>query len=92
MAGEDQLSALARWALVDPNSQEDMASLQDAMTFAEGYLLGAGVPVSDSPVREVLLRKLALYYFENRSADSKGVYPEPPPDLNALILQARCSG
>lgn len=83
------LTAMLRWAHVDPNDEDEVANLQDAALFAEGYLAGAGVPRSDNPAREVLLRKMALYYYEHRSADSKGVYPAPPPDLNALVLQLR---
>lgn len=89
MLNVERLEALRRWAVVDPSDPEELQNLQDALTFAEGYLKGAGVPEREDPVRELLLRKMALYYYENRSADSKGAYPEPPPDLNALILQLR---
>lgn len=83
------MAAMLRWAQVDPNDEDEVANLQDAMLFAEGYLAGAGVPLTFHPVRDVLLRKMTLYFYENRSADSKGVYPAPPPDLNALVLQLR---
>lgn len=89
---DEALAAMLRWAQVDPNDEDEVANLQDAVLFAEGYLAGAGVPLICDPVRELLLRKMALYFYENRSADSKGVYPAPPPDLNALVLQLRCSG
>ena len=86
----DALDALRRWAMVDPNDEEEMANLRDAMLFAEGYIRGAGAEAgAGDPVYDLLLRKLTLYYFEARSADSKGVYPDPPPDLNALIIQLR---
>ena len=85
------LDAMRRWAMVDPNDEEEMASLRDAMLFAQGYMQGAGADVgAGSPVYDLLLRKLTLYYYEARSADSKGNYPDPPPDLNSLILQLRC--
>ena len=86
----DALDAMRRWAMVDPNDEEDMESLRECMLFAEGYLRGAGADNGyGDPVYDLVLRKLTLYYFEARSADSKGVYPDPPPDLNALIIQLR---
>ncbi|MBO4794293.1 MAG: phage gp6-like head-tail connector protein [Deltaproteobacteria bacterium] len=87
----ERLEALRRWAVADPEDPDELENLRDALTFAEGYLRGAGVPEREDPVRELLLRKMALYYYEHRSADSKGAYPEPPPDLNALVLQLRSS-
>ena len=50
---------------------------------------GAGVPADDNALRDMALRKLALYFYENRSADERTGYPDPPPDLNALILNLR---
>ena len=86
----DALEAMRRWGIVDPNDADEMANLQDAMLFAEGYMQGAGADrCAGTPVYELLLRKLTLYFYEHRSADSKGVYPAPPPDLNALVIQLR---
>ena len=80
---------LVRWAAEDPLDQEALTNLNDALTAAQGYLLGAGVPDADSVLRDMALRKLAMYFYEVRAPDSRNGFPDPPPDLNALILQLR---
>ena len=80
---------LARWLIEDQNDAESMENVRDALTAAEAYVQGAGVPDTDGPLRDMAVRKLASYYYESRSPDERYGYPSPPPDLNALILQLR---
>ena len=80
---------LVRWAAEDPEDEEARRNLSDALAAAEGYLTGAGVPETDGPLRDMALRKLAVHFYENRSADERYGYPDPPPDLNALVLNLR---
>ena len=80
---------LVRWAEENPEDTHAKNNLQDALDAAEAYIQGAGVPDTDSALRDMALRKLALYYYEHRSADERYGYPDPPPDLNALILNVR---
>lgn len=86
------LEQLRRYALVDADDSGEMQNLQDAWEAAAAYAQGAGVPESESPLRALLLRKLALYYYECRGPDPRYGYPDPPPDLNALVLQLRNPG
>ena len=80
---------LARWLVEDQTDTEAMANVQDALDAAEVYITGAGVPEGDNALRDMAVRKLASYFYENRSADERYGYPAPPPDLNALILNLR---
>lgn len=80
---------LARWLIEDQTDTEAMANVQDALDAAEAYVQGAGVPDGDDPLRDMAVRKLAAYYYEARSPDERYGYPDPPPDLNALILNLR---
>ena len=86
------LEQLRRYAVVDVNDAQAMQNLQDAYESADAYIRGSGVPDSDDPLRALLLRKLALYYYECRGPDPRYGYPDPPPDLNALVLQLRNPG
>ena len=80
---------LCRWLIEDPGDPDAMESVEDALTAAEAYVQGAGVPDAESPLRDMLVRKLASYYYESRSPDDRYGYPAPPPDINALVLQLR---
>lgn len=83
-----KLEELRRWEVVDAEDAEAMANLRDALFSADGYLQGAGVTNEDTPLRDMLLRKLAAYFYEVRAPGQSG-YPDLPPDLNALVLQLR---
>lgn len=83
-----KLEELRRWEVVDPEDAEAMANLRDALFSADGYLQGAGVTNEDTPLRDMLLRKMAAYFYEVRAPGQSG-YPDLPPDLNALVLQLR---
>lgn len=83
-----KLEELRRWEVVDQEDAEAMANLRDALFSADGYLQGAGVTNEDTPLRDMLLRKLAAYFYEVRAPGQSG-YPDLPPDLNALVLQLR---
>ena len=83
-----KLEELRRWAVEDANDAEAMANLRDALFSADGYLQGAGVTNEDTPLRDMLLRKMAAYFYEVRAPGQSG-YPDLPPDLNALVLQLR---
>lgn len=85
---EAKLEDLRRWEVVDADDAEAMANLRDALFAADGYLAGAGVPDEDTPLRDMLLRKMAAYFYEVRAPGQSG-YPDLPPDLNALVLQLR---
>ena len=80
---------LARWLIEDQTDTDAMENVRDALTAAEAYVHGAGVPDTDDPLRDMAVRKLAAYFYENRSADERYGYPDPPPDLNALVLNLR---
>lgn len=81
--------ALRRWAEVDRKDEEGLKNLLDAQLAADAYIRGAGVPDSDSPLRDLLERKMALYYFECRAPDPRYGYPDLPPDLHALVNSLR---
>ena len=83
-----KLEELRRWEVVDAEDAETMANLRDALFSADGYLQGAGVTNEDTPLRDMLLRKMAAYFYEVRAPGQSG-YPDLPPDLNALVLQLR---
>lgn len=83
-----KLEELRRWEVVDAEDAEAMANLRDALFSADGYLQGAGVTNEDTPLRDMLLRKMAAYFYEVRAPGQSG-YPDLPPDLNALVLQLR---
>ena len=83
-----KLEELRRWEVVDAEDAEAMANLRDALFSADGYLQGAGVTNEDTPLRDMLLRKMAAYFYEVRAPGQNG-YPDLPPDLNALVLQLR---
>ena len=83
-----KLEELRRWEVVDPEDTDEMANLQDALFSADGYLQGAGVTNEDTPLRDMLLRKMAADFYEVRAPGQSG-YPDLPPDLNALVLQLR---
>lgn len=83
-----KLEELRRWVVEDANDAEAMANLRDALFSADGYLQGAGVTNEDTPLRDMLLRKMAAYFYEVRAPGQSG-YPDLPPDLNALVLQLR---
>ena len=83
-----KLEELRRWEVVDPEDAEAMANLRDALFSADGYLQGAGVTNEDTPLRDMLLRKMAAYFYEVRAPGQSG-YPDLPPDLNALVLNLR---
>ena len=83
-----KLEELRRWEVEDANDAEAMANLRDALFSADGYLQGAGVTNEDTPLRDMLLRKMAAYFYEVRAPGQSG-YPDLPPDLNALVLQLR---
>ena len=83
-----KLEELRRWEVVDADDADEMANLRDALFSADGYLQGAGVPNEDTPLRDMLLRKMAAYFYEVRAPGQSG-YPDLPPDLNALVLQLR---
>ena len=80
---------MIHWAEENPDDDHAARNMQDALSAAESYMMGAGVPDEDNALRDMALRKLALYFYENRSADERYGYPDPPPDLNALILNLR---
>lgn len=80
---------MIRWAEENPDDEHALRNMQDALDAAEIYMEGAGVPWQDNPLRDMALRKVALYFYEFRSADERGVYPDLPPDLNALVLNLR---
>lgn len=88
-ARNELLEQLRRHCIVDPDDAEEMLNLEDDLEAAESYMLGSGVPVSSDPLRLLLLRKLAIYYHESVGPDRQYGYPDPPPDLNALILNLR---
>ena len=73
---------------MDADDADEMANLRDALFSADGYLQGAGVTNEDTPLRDMLLRKMAAYFYEVRAPGQSG-YPDLPPDLNALVLQLR---
>lgn len=83
-----KLEELRRWEVVDADDADEMANLRDALFSADSYLAGAGVSDEDSPLRDMLLRKMAAYFYEVRAPGQAG-YPDLPPDLNALVLQLR---
>ena len=83
-----KLEELRRWEVVDAEDADEMANLRDALFSADGYLQGAGVTNEDTPLRDMLLRKMAAYFYEVRAPGQSG-YPDLPPDLNALVLQLR---
>ena len=83
-----KLEELRRWEVVDADDADEMANLRDALFSADGYLQGAGVTNEDTPLRDMLLRKMAAYFYEVRAPGQSG-YPDLPPDLNALVLQLR---
>ena len=83
-----KLEELRRWEVVDADDADEMANLRDALFSADGYLQGAGVMNEDTPLRDMLLRKMAAYFYEVRAPGQSG-YPDLPPDLNALVLQLR---
>ena len=83
-----KLEELRRWEVVDAEDAETMANRRDALFSADGYLQGAGVTNEDTPLRDMLLRKMAAYFYEVRAPGQSG-YPDLPPDLNALVLQLR---
>lgn len=83
------IADMMRWAEENPDDEHAAQNMQDALAAAEVYLEGAGVPARDNALRDMALRKLTLYFYENRSADERNGYPDPPPDLNALILNLR---
>ena len=83
-----KLEELRRWEVVDADDAEAMANLRDALFSADGYLQGAGVTNEDTPLRDMLLRKMAAYFYEVRAPGQSG-YPDLPPDLSALVLQLR---
>ena len=85
---EAKLEELRRWEVVDPEDTHEMANLRDALFAADGYLAGAGVPDEDTPLRDMLLRKMAAYFYEVRAPGQNG-YPDLPPDLNHLVLNLR---
>lgn len=80
---------MIRWAEENPDDDHALRNMQDALDAAEIYMEGAGVPKDDNALRDMALRKLALYFYESRSADERNGYPDPPPDLNALVLNLR---
>lgn len=83
-----KLEELRRWEVVDADDAEAMANLRDALFSADGYLQGAGVTNEDTPLRDMLLRKMAAYFYEVRAPGQSG-YPDLPPDLNHLVLNLR---
>lgn len=87
---ETLLEQLRRHHIVDPNDEEEMENLKDDLQAAISYAAGAGVPETEDPLRALLIRKLAGYWYECRGPDTRtNTYPDPPPDLNALVLQLR---
>ena len=91
MTDIEMLEQLRRYAAEDPNDTEAARNLRDALDGAEAYLTGAGVAFSAdrTALQALALRKLALYYYECRAPDPRYGWPDPPPDLNALVLQLR---
>lgn len=89
MDAEALLDQVRRHCVVDPNDTEAMDNLRDDLAAAASYLLGAGVPISNDPLRLLALRKLAIYYHESVGPDRQYGYPDPPPDLNSLVLSLR---
>lgn len=80
------IDKLRRWAITDES--QDM-ELQMALAAAEGYLQNAGVSMVDSPVRDMALSQLALYFFEQRAPGQNNQYAPLPPCLRPLIWQLR---
>lgn len=86
----EQMEKLRRYAGVSPDDEEGISVLEDCALAAEEYLRGSDVDMTgESALRELTLRKLALYWWDHRSADRQYGYPAPPPDLNALVLSLR---
>ena len=83
-----KLDDFRRWEAESADDEEAIANLRDALLAADGYLQGAGVTNEDSALRDILLRKVASYYYEARAPGQNG-YPDLPPDLNHLVLQLR---
>lgn len=87
---DDVLEQVRRHCLVDPNDAEEMSKLQDDVNAAWQYLSGSDVNVSAADELSLLaVRRLAIYWHESVGPDRQYGYPDPPPDLNALILNLR---
>ena len=91
MTDNEMLEQLRRFAVEDPNDEEAMRNLRDALDGAEAYLAAGGVTIAAdrTDLQALALRKLALYYYECRAPDPRYGFPDLPPDLNALVLQLR---
>lgn len=85
---EAKLEEFRRWEVENADDEEAMSNLRDALAGADAYLHGAGVPDEDSALRDILLRKIASYFYEVRAPGQSG-YPDLPPDLNHLVLSLR---
>lgn len=83
------IEKLRSWAIADASMDGE---LQMALAAAEAYLQGAGVPYRDSPLRDMALLQLALYYFEQRAPAQNGQYADLPPCLRPIIWQLRGGG
>lgn len=84
-----KVEELRRWERVDADDADAIADLLDALTAAHGYLVGAGIPEADTPLWNMLLRKVAVYFYEVRGPDRQHGYPDLPPDLDHLVLNLR---
>ncbi len=85
----EAVEELRRWEGEEPDDEEAMRNLGDALDSAESYLLGAGVKASSDPLRNMARRKLAVYFYEVRGPSNQNGYPALPPDLNHLVLNLR---
>lgn len=83
------IEKLRRWAITDESQDTE---LQMALAAAEGYLHNAGVPMVDSPARDMALLQLTLYFFEQRAPGQNNQYAPLPPCLRPLIWQLRGDG
>ena len=78
------IEKLRQWTLSDDPRDNELEMAQAA---AEAYLAAAGVPVTDSPARDMAILSLATYFFEQRAPGANNDYAPLPPALRPRIYQ-----
>ena len=80
------IEKLRRWAVADQSQDQELMMAQAA---AEAYLRDAGCPEVDSPLRDMAILQLCLYFFEQRAPGGDNRYADLPPCLQPIIWQLR---